>query len=175
MIDFDGITDTIVLVTALLVGDKLSTTGNNQSPSIVREYLSSDQPPFPYVTYDIRHVTSQSHMPAHEYVREDGKYIMVTQERLAIKLCCRGDRSREIISELHKGFKLHSISDLIRHRLPKFAIQTMMPIKPSPTVSGTQYVEEHSFIINATIINETHDLFVEQIDTFKNNFIIDNT
>lgn len=165
MIDFDGITDTIVIVAAKAVGQQLSTIGTNQSPSIVREYGSSDKPPYPFLTYDVRHVTSQSHRPFHEGFNEDGHWIVTYQERLAIKFCAKGDRSKEIISTLYGEIKLPSTTDLIRHRLPTFNIQNLMPIKSSPMVAGTQYVEEHSFIINATILNSVHDKFVTCIDS----------
>lgn len=39
-----------------------------------------------------------------------------------------------------------------------------MSIKPAPTVNGTQYIEEHSFIVRLTLCHKVHDKFTTQIE-----------
>lgn len=167
MIDFDKLRAIASEIAVIAVGHMVSQFDASGNPSVIREYNSVKEPPYPFVTYDVRHVSSTNQRATNQYFDADGRKWHEFTENIDIKYCAKGDRSQEIISELCSQVKLPYFRDRVSIRMPGLSIQTIMPIKPAPTVNGTQYVEEHSFIIRCLLTNKVrdpYDLQMEGID-----------
>lgn len=176
MIDFNRLRLIAEEIATIGVGDKLPRFDTSGNPAILREYSSVKEPTiYPFVTYDVRHVGSDHQRATNQYFDNEGKKWHEFTENIDIKYCCKGDRSLEIISQLYNFVKLPSTRDRVTCRMPGFGILKTMSIKPSPTVNGTQYIEEHSFIIRCLLINKVldpYDLQMEGITlstSFSNN------
>lgn len=175
MIDFSRLRLIADEIATIGVGDKLSRLDASGNPSIIREYSAVKEPPYPFLTYDVRHVGGEAERATNQYFDNEGRKWHEFTENIDIKYCCKGDRSLEIISQLYNFVKLPSTRDRVTCRMPGFGIVKTMSIKPSPTVNGTIYIEEHSFIIRCYLINKVldpYDFEMERITlstSFSNN------
>lgn len=165
MIDFNRLRLIAEEIATIGVGDKLPRFDTSGNPAILREYSSVKEPTvYPFVTYDVRHVGGTNQKAINSYIDDLGRSWQEFNENIDIKYCCKGDRSQEIITELYNNLKLTGTRERIKIRMPGLSVQQLMSIKPSPTVNGTQYIEEHSFIVRLTLIHKVHDTFTTQIE-----------
>ena len=165
MIDFTALRNLASELAVLAVGDKLSQFDASGNPSVIREYNSTDKPPYPFITYDVRHYGSDNQRPINNYFDAEDRLVYEFLENIDFKYCCKGDKSLEIISQLYNYLKLPSIRERISARVKGLSIQTLMTIKPAPVVYGTQFVEEHSFIVRLNLLNTVVDPFTKTIDS----------
>ena len=164
MIDFNRLRLIADEIATIGVGDKLSRLDASGNPSIIREYSAVKEPPYPFLTYDVRHVGGTNQKAINSYIDDLGRSWQEFNENIDIKYCCKGDRSQEIITDLYNHLKLTGTRERIKIRMPGLSVQQLMSIKPSPMVNGTQYIEEHSFITRLTLIHKVHDTFTTQIE-----------
>jgi hypothetical protein len=164
MIDFDKLRAIASEIAVIAVGHMVSQFDASGNPSVIREYSSVKEPPYPFVTYDVRHVNAHSQKSINSWVDGQGRSWQEFVENIDLKYCAKGDRSQEIIHELYNNLRLISIRQRIAYRYPGLSIEQLMSIKPAPTVNGTQYIEEHSFIVRLTLCHKVHDKFTTQIE-----------
>ena len=60
MIDFNRLRLIADEIATIGVGDKLSRLDASGNPSIIREYSAIKEPPYPFLTYDVRHVGGEA-------------------------------------------------------------------------------------------------------------------
>lgn len=163
MIDFTALRKLAVELAVISVGDMLSRLDNSNDPSILREY-STDKAAHPFMTYDVRWYGTDHQRPVNSYFDEQDRLCNEYLEKIDIKYCCKGDKAQEIISQLYDYLLSMTTRERVSARVEGLSVLSLTTPRMAPVVNGTQYVEDHSFIVKLNYMNKVIDKFAKPIE-----------
>lgn len=164
MIDFTALRNLASELAVISVGHMLSTFDASGNPAVIREYSATDKPAYPFMTYDVRWYGTDHQRPVNSYFDSEDRYCSEYLEKIDIKYCCKGDKAQEIISQLYDYLLTPTTRERVSARVQGLSILSLTTPRMAPVVYGTQYVEDHSFIVKLNYMNKVIDKFAKPID-----------
>jgi hypothetical protein len=165
-IDFDVLTDELIRVARVEVGNRLATIEieTGLTPAVILSRDTGAKPNSPYIVVDTIVVDDSGSWLIASGINEDDNPCFSSYYRILFQYTVYGDNAMSIAQELKGKFRIGRILDEVKTNTTG-EIEDVFAVNSLPEKLSTRYVEAAAFNLNFSITDTVVDVQTGYIDT----------